>query len=124
MDTVGIEEMDLQHEELLLKLKQLNAAELSSDSRAHHLDVVVSLLERHFSSEERLLQQTGYPGLAKQSADHTQILLRFKALQEKQKKSCGALTTKAVAEVAGLLIDHISGTDLGYGEYLRLMGLK
>ena len=124
MNTVGIEEMDLQHEELLLKLKQLNSEDLSPDNKAHSLDVVVNLLERHFSSEEQLLQRTRYPGLAKQSADHTQILSCFKALQAKLKKSREALTAKAVAEVTGLLTNHISGADLGYGEYLRLMGLK
>lgn len=71
--SVGVEQIDQEHREIVLAIQglelSLNAHE--SDGRiGAALDKAIRTMVGHFESEERLMAQHDYPGLAGQKLDH------------------------------------------------------
>jgi hemerythrin len=119
---IGVETVDAQHRALYAKV-----AELHEVMRSHQLDRVLPILEfleghvlQHFETEERLMEDLRYPGLAQHRAAHEDFVrsyLRVKALFKP------GVRPSAVVELSGWLGrwlgEHIRKQDREMGKFLR-----
>jgi hemerythrin len=119
---IGIETVDAQHRALYGKV-----AELHEVMRSHQLDRVLPILEfleghvlQHFETEERLMEERRYPGLAEHRAAHEDFVrsyLRVKAL------FTPTVRPSAVVELSGWLGgwlgEHVRKLDGAMGKFLR-----
>ena len=77
MQTLDMQEIDRQHQQLIAKLNKLNDAVKRRDSRdsLHHLiDEVIEYTCFHFATEERLMVQSAFPDLEAHKAMHQQLV--------------------------------------------------
>ena len=69
-------DIDQQHLELIDMLNKLNDAVKNHESRKHIyriINEVISHIELHFENEERLMVQTGYPGIDSHKNMHKEL---------------------------------------------------
>jgi hemerythrin len=75
--SIGIESIDCQHRGIIRELNQFHAAMLHGKG-ANDFGPLLKRLEvnlrEHFSAEELLMTQTGYPGLAEQHTLHQDMI--------------------------------------------------
>lgn len=75
--TVDVRAMDDQHGILMDTINDLRLALVHGCGReqvSEHLDRLIEFTRMHFWSEEQLMEQTGFPGLAKHRAEHHRML--------------------------------------------------
>lgn len=125
--SVGVSEMDSQHKQLINIINELYDAmnaQKTSDVLGNILNKLIGYTKSHFSSEEKYMEQYGYPDLASQKREHaafTDKVLKFK------EEFDGGRTTMSVSITSFLkdwLINHISGSDKKYGPFLNSKGVR
>jgi hemerythrin len=120
--SVGIREIDEQHQALFALANQLHEARLAGKGREVVVDVLRGLFtytQTHFITEERLMQAANYPALSAHKKVHDQFALEVSALFEDIRKN-GTLSTLEVAnKIKDWLIKHIQDMDQQYAPYLR-----
>ncbi|MGA7651103.1 MAG: bacteriohemerythrin [Terracidiphilus sp.] len=125
VSSVGVRAMDQQHgvlEDTLNDLRQA-AAQGSRARAAKELERLVEFTRQHFTSEERLLEQMGFPALAEHRAAHAHLLERVeRVLERTQHRQTGEMQA-AAAEVRGWFAEHIEQLDQNYGEWLNERGI-
>jgi len=122
--SIGIDEIDEQHKELIKKLNNLAEAILQqkgTDQIVRAMRFMENYADTHFSTEEKYMERYNYIDLQHQKDDHE----RFKNVVKKLKRE---LESEGVSEsfaalVQRYLIDwlilHIKNSDLKFGEFLR-----
>jgi hemerythrin len=121
--SVGVESIDIQHQELFLRVNALLAVVKNGPQEQEVLQMLAFLgdyIVRHFEDEEQLMQKTGYPGLARQLAEHQQLMAAFKRLRTKfARHGIDAMLAKDVeGEVCDWLVRHVQVTDRALGEWI------
>lgn len=122
--SIGVEEIDKQHKELLERFNRLLAACESGKGREELKGLLTFLDEyviQHFRDEESIQRLRGYPGYESHKEEHQSFTLRLKALQ-KQIEAEG-MAVNHVMEANNLLlkwlVNHISKSDMELGKFLR-----
>lgn len=122
--SVGIEEIDIQHKELLAHFDRLlKACETGQggDELQRLLGFLDGYVTRHFGDEERIQRQHLYPGYATHKLEHDSFVKRLKALEADVDRQGIAL--HHVIETNHLLlkwlIHHISTVDVQLGKFLK-----
>ena len=124
--SVGVREIDAQHQKLLSLINELHESMKEGKSR-EMLDQVVSRLKdyarTHFSTEEKLMRQTGFPGFEEHRVQHDKFI--EKVLDFELEMSEGRTSP---LEVARFLMDwyvrHVKGTDRKYAGHLQSHGIR
>ena len=120
---VNVTEIDEQHRELFRMFNQLMDIVWDGkgkDAMKEMLDFTVSYAATHFGTEERYMQQYGFPGYI----DHKKLHDNFKAdvlKFIKEYEENGASTEMVVAAISNLgnwTREHIRATDQKLGEFL------
>jgi hemerythrin len=118
--------MDDQHGILMDSMNELRQAldrGCGREQASELLDRLIEFTRMHFWSEEQLMEQTGFPGLAAHRAEHHTILAQF--LQSAHRIQYGAAGD--LRPVLGILGDwftqHIEGQDQEYGPWLNERGV-
>lgn len=122
--SVGVDEIDEQHRELLDRIDRLLRT-----IEDHHADDeirrLLGFLETHvvlhFGTEEKLMVRTGYAGTRAHRDAHQRFLEDFSAIQA-QFEAAGATPAMVQAvssRVCGWLCDHIRSVDRGLGRFLK-----
>ncbi len=124
--TVGIPEIDEQHERLVTMAGELDAA-MRTDYATHTLrpkfKELLELAAAHFKTEEKLMEQYGFPGLAKHRQDHGAITMQAKEILEKNERDKPLPYMMGILDFVGnWLISHIQNTDREYVAYLKNSG--
>ena len=74
---LGVDQIDRQHQELLVRASALNEA-LNAAAPQHEIEAKLSELinftEMHFSSEEEMMRTYSYEGYAEHQAEHRKLL--------------------------------------------------
>lgn len=115
--SVGVEQLDRQHQSILEKLGDLER-ELSSGDPVRVARRVASLAQEcafHFEAEEEFLEGLRYPGLAEQTEAHREFLDRLAGV-EAHPETCAARTLE---ELAKWLEEHVLGLDAEYARWMR-----
>ena len=119
--STGIELLDDHHKELFQWLAELESA--AADERTLFGVYAITRLKHyvraHFSAEEAMMREAGYPDVAAHIAEHTAFRTR---LAELQLKSIGQdVSADTVGFLKDWLTNHIAKTDMAYVPCLKQM---
>ena len=116
---VSVEEIDDQHRRVFAAVGELQrAADRSREAFAQVLRGLAGYAVEHFSAEERLMEESGYPGFAAHQGEHqrfTRTLLGFEAEFQAGRAEAGDL----LLALTNWLPRHITGEDREMGAYLQ-----
>jgi len=123
--SIGVEEIDSQHKELLQRFNRLLEACESGKGR-EELKGLMTFLDdyviQHFRDEESIQRLRGYPDYDAHKEEHETFIVQLKRLQKEIDQE--GMSVYHVAEANNLLlkwlINHISKSDMELGKFLRL----
>ena len=124
---VGVKALDCQHTGLFKILNDLHDAMMAGHGQQVTGDLLrklVSYTKEHFAAEERLMEASHYPALAKHCEHHralTQQVGDFMALLEKGE---GVVSADLLSFLRDWLKNHIQREDKEYGPWLNQHGIK
>lgn len=118
--SVGIEEIDAQHQVLLDLINEMHDA----IHQRHSSEVVDGVLQRlseytrvHFAVEESLMRILGYPGYEGHKVEHEALLLNVQGLMNKVGSNKAAIGFELMHFLKIWLTKHIMESDQMYAEY-------
>ena len=122
--SVGVEEIDNQHKQLLSHFDKL----LKACENGKGIDGLKSLLGfldgyviKHFSEEERIQREHLYPGYANHQLEHNSLITQLNDLKEEISREGVALhhVIETNHMLLQWLIHHISTVDVQLGKFLK-----
>jgi hemerythrin len=122
--SIGIEAIDNQHKELLLRFDRL----LNACQAGQGIEELKKLQEflgeyvvTHFNDEETLQRHHGYPDFEAHHAEHVYFIDRINKLKEETRQE--GVSTHHVVETNSMLLkwllNHISKVDTKLGAFLK-----
>ena len=112
--SLGIVAIDLQHRVLMDMTNRLHKAALgekNGDNVEYAMNELLTYVEFHFSFEERLMAECGYPSLIEHRDSHRGLLAEFRALQADINGGGLALNDRVMNFLQGWLTHHIVSSD-------------
>ena len=125
--SVNIREIDDQHKMLMNMVNEMHEAMSKGkgkDVLGSILDKLIQYTKTHFSTEEGLMEQHGYPGFEEHKDKHTKMTQKVLALQQDYTQGKMQLSIEVSKFLQDWLNKHILGTDKKYGEFLNAKGVK
>ena len=125
--SVGIDSIDKQHKTLINLINQLNTAvdySTGDEFEREALDKLVEYTKVHFSYEEGLMEQNGYPDFAAHKAQHVEMIKKVEEVLAQYEREHDTAMRNAAEYLKTWLIKHINGTDKQYSSYLIGKGVK
>lgn len=125
--SVGIEEIDRQHMELVALLNELHVAiteHRASSACLAILDKLIEYTRVHFTVEESLFRILDYPGYGPHRQEHEKLIEQIVGFQQKLKNENGNVTFELLHFLRGWLTHHILGTDKAYVPFLLSKGVN
>ncbi|TVM19859.1 hemerythrin [Oceanidesulfovibrio indonesiensis] len=123
---IGIGQVDQQHEHLTGLINKLYEAHQAGEDRKA-LEPIVNEIndyaQYHFSEEQKLMEQYGYPSLEDHKALHDDFIVKsveylFDYLNGKEEE----LSLEMLDYLTDWWVNHISKVDQEMGEYLKTKG--
>jgi hemerythrin len=105
----GVAEVDRQHKELFARVNQLSEAMRQGKGRAEigqTLDFLGQYVVRHFTEEEKYMDELRCPAAAANRAAHQEFLATFKTLRKRFDDDGGSTTL--VLEISDTLFDWLT----------------
>jgi hemerythrin len=125
--SVGVQRLDDQHKQLLEMVGTLYDA-MKAGRGNEVLGTVfgnlMTYVRTHFAEEEKLLQESGYPGFPEHKLLHEQFTKQALDLTEQFKTGKGSLTVHLASFLKEWIVAHIQGTDQKYMPYLAEKGIR
>ncbi|MEA4858669.1 MAG: bacteriohemerythrin [Solidesulfovibrio sp.] len=121
--SVGVTEIDEQHQAIIGLINDLEAKQDSDDPAVvtAALRFLRDYLERHFALEEKLMADIAYPHREHHLATHEQFVNHVIFFEIE--KEFGLVTRQMVEDLLGFLMEwfvrHIASEDRALGAYLR-----
>lgn len=126
--SVGIEELDAQHQKLIDILNHLYDAMGDGHGTQALKPVLHGLVEytaTHFDTEERYMQEFNYPDYAHHKDEHDVLTWKVAELSLRLEQGGKTmLTIETLTFIKAWLTAHILGTDMHYTEFFKQHGLK
>lgn len=124
--SVGVHEIDTQHQKLVNMLNQLHEA-MSKGQGAEVLKPILNGLIQytasHFQTEERYMQRFNYPGYAKHKEEHDALTWKVKDLKDRFDQGKTMISVETMTFLTTWLTTHIQGTDKLYRAHFNSNGL-
>jgi hemerythrin-like metal-binding protein len=120
--SVGIPEMDSQHQKLVQLLNDFHQAmtdRSAKDKIGKTLDALIAYTQTHFREEETLLKNVGYAGFEAQRAAHNQFIDEVKKLKAKSQAGEVLVAGEVMKLMWGWLQNHIMKMDAQYGPVVK-----
>jgi hemerythrin len=125
--SVGIREIDSQHQKLVGMLNALNAEmKLGKGSEASKkiLKELLVYTQTHFATEEKLMKTHAYPGSDNHRSEHIKLLSEASGLEEQILKTTAPISIKLLQFLKKWLTDHIMAEDKKFGQFLKTKGVS
>jgi hemerythrin len=120
---VGVPVIDAQHQELFRRVDRLMDAMLSHDrsEAGRMLAFLEEYVVAHFSTEEALMRERGYPSYRDHLADHQRFCATLASLRAAHEAdgTSAALVHRVRSEVCSWLTSHVCVTDVALGRFLQ-----
>jgi hemerythrin len=119
--------MDDQHGILMDAMNELRLALVRGCGREQAsllLDRLIEFTRMHFWSEEQLMEQSGFPGLAEHRAEHHQILAQILQSAHRVQYGESIEMRPILCVLRDGYIQHIEGLDQQYGPWLNDRGVS
>ena len=118
--------IDSQHQELISRIKQF--VDSCGESRDKFksikmLDYLIEYTDFHFTAEEKLQEDVGYPGLEEHRKKHEEFKNTLRSLEDFLNESEGpteAFVQQIQKTVVDWLFNHIKAFDRSVAEYIFL----
>lgn len=120
--TVGVQAIDDQHGVLLDALNELRLALLKGaegQTVGSLLTRVAKLMRLHVESEDKLLAQHGFPGLAAHRAEHQRLLGRLKQYEIRYEQRNADSVYELVEYLRKWFTAHTGASGREYGPWLQ-----
>ena len=124
--SVGVRAMDDQHGILMDTMNELRLAAVRGSGREQVSEVLDRLIEftrMHFWSEEQLLEQHGFPGLAEHRSDHQRILAQILQSSHRVQHGEKMQMRPLLCFLREAYAEHIEVMDREYGPWLNERGV-
>ena len=124
--SVDVRAMDDQHAILMDTINELRLALVHGSGRelvSEHLDRLIEFTRMHFWSEEKLMEGSGFPGIATHRAEHHRILAVMLQSSHCLQHGEGPQTRAMLCALRNGYIEHIEGLDREYGPWLNEGGI-
>ena len=124
--TVGVRAMDDQHGILMDAMNELRLAVVHGCGReqiSQLLDRLIEFTRMHFWSEEQLMEQSGFPGLAEHRAQHHSILAQMLQSAHRVQYGEGVELRPMLCSLRDGYLEHIEALDRQYGPWLNERGV-
>ncbi|MDR3750944.1 MAG: bacteriohemerythrin, partial [Terracidiphilus sp.] len=111
---VGVRAMDDQHGILMDTMNELRLAVVSGRGReqmSELLDRLIEFTRMHFWSEEQLLEQSGFPGLAAHRAAHHSLLAQMLEAAHRVQYGKGVEMNSLLCWLQDTYAEHTEGLD-------------
>lgn len=122
MIELGEELMDGEHAAQLRYMDAFEKALRAGESKVDMvicLDRLVEFTNLHFISEQILMQEHGYPAIAKHAEEHERLLEQVRKMQAMFNQGDQSLTEQELAMLRDWLIHHIGTTDKTFVQWLN-----
>ncbi len=127
MLSVGVKEIDEQHQRLIALVNELNDAMQSGQGKAK-LGAVLGELVRytvyHFGTEERLMEKHHYELTIAHRAEHRKLVEDVGAFKAKFESGNAMISAELMNFLRDWLSRHILGTDKKLAQALNKAGVK
>jgi hemerythrin-like metal-binding protein len=124
--SVGIDSIDRQHKKLVNLINHLQTAvdySTGEEFEREALDELVDYTKTHFSYEEGLMEQNGYPDFEPHKAQHIKMIRQVESVIAEYEENKENAMQGALDFLRDWLINHINGTDKQYSKFLRDKGV-
>lgn len=121
--SVGVDEIDAQHQELFRRIGLFFRA-LEEKRGAAELEPLALYLRQyvreHFAEEQRLMEFSGYPELGEHLESHQRLEADLHLLSEELRRTGPTLglARRLVALLNGWMVEHVGTTDRRFGRFL------
>jgi|WetSurMetagenome_2_1015567.scaffolds.fasta_scaffold753918_1 hemerythrin len=119
--SVGVPEIDKQHQRLIKLINDLHEAMLSGKGNDASLNIVRELIaytKTHFNYEIGQLELVKYPDLINHKAAHAALIKKVEEFAEKVQKGQPGVAVQLSTFLGDWLKTHIMGTDRKYMPFL------
>ena len=123
---VGVRAMDDQHGILMDTMNDLRLASIRGASREQVSELLNRLMEfwqLHFSSEEQLMEQYGFPGLEAHRAEHRRMLAHLLEHVDWIQRGEAMPVAALLAFLRAWFLEHLGAEDSQYGAWLNERGI-
>ncbi|HHH46978.1 MAG TPA: bacteriohemerythrin, partial [Thiotrichales bacterium] len=124
--SVGIDSIDRQHRRLINLINQLQTAidfAMDREFEREALDELVDYTRTHFSYEEELMREYGYPDFEAHRREHEGMIRKVENLLSSYERDPEGTIQEAHDFLRDWLIHHIQGTDRRYSGFLKEKGV-
>ena len=125
--SVGVEIVDDQHKGMVAMLNELHAAMLKGKGQSVADPLMKKLLEYtgdHFATEERLMLDSGYAGLAHHRAIHADLTSKVLEYVGRRRANDPTMYPPLLRFLRDWLTTHIQGEDKAFGPWLNTHGIR
>ncbi len=125
--SVGVAEIDAQHQALIAQIRALQEAmqeERAAQSLSQILSNLRALAQVHFTFEEGLMVTHAYPEMAPHQTAHAELAHRLEELQRQLNAGNTIPGAQMIVSVQDWIAHHITGLDRDLGAYLNLKGVS
>ena len=119
--------MDDQHGILMDTMNELRLAMVRGSSREQvcdELNRLIGFTRMHFSSEERLLEENGFPGVAEHRDAHQHLLIEIEEAAHRARHNEEFQMRPLLSYLRGWYLGHMEGLDRDYGQWLNERGVS
>lgn len=117
----GVDQFDEEHKKIVDLIQRLFDALKTGqkDDCATIIDELTSYTEYHFSNEEKVMTEVGYPGLEEHCQEHRDLIAQAASFQELGESMSREQLGEFYQFLRDWLVNHIIGCDKKYGEYIQ-----
>jgi hemerythrin-like metal-binding protein len=125
--SVGVKTLDSQHTVLFGLLNDLHEAMMKGQAQSLTgplLRKLVDYTHTHFATEEKMLAEARYPGLADHKIKHRELIQKVEGYSARFEKGEITLNLHLMNFLRDWLTEHIQKTDHEYGPWLNEHGVR
>jgi hemerythrin-like metal-binding protein len=125
--SVGIKQIDLQHQKLIDMINDFNSAMLRRESQLVMEKIVDDLFDytgSHFHLEERLFQKYNYPDAVEHLKEHKAFFKNIWDFKVNLTLGKAVVSEEIMQFLSDWLRNHIMGTDKKYSQFFNHQGLN
>ncbi|MCB1156808.1 MAG: hemerythrin family protein [Leptospiraceae bacterium] len=120
--SVGIDEFDEEHYELIKHLNELDQA-VKTGAAKQTLELVLTHLIKytriHFGHEEKYMKKYSYPDYESHKREHEELTARVNEFYERYKSGQISFSIEVLKFLYNWLLNHILGCDMKYKEFFK-----